>query len=154
MFPDLLQGNLPKLRNCFFLPLHLSLKKLYYEPSKEALESVMYDVIKIRLKRRDATRSKIKLKIFLKFGNPSLQIGCSTAVWIISGWFPFSLLVAVLVFRHILMMTSHMTFSSASEVGLKGILHTKPSQFNFILANLKTWLTRKDAYFNNTTTTS
>ena len=51
-----------------------------------ALESVMCDVIKIRLKRGDATRSNIKLKLHLKFGNPSFKIGRSTAVLIFSGW--------------------------------------------------------------------
>ena len=59
----------------------------------------MYDVIKIRLKRRDATRSEIKLKLLLKLGNPSFKIGRSTAVLLFSGWFPFPLLVALLVFR-------------------------------------------------------
>ncbi len=34
------------------------------------MESVMCDVMKIRLK--SATRSKIKQKLHLKFGNPSL----------------------------------------------------------------------------------
>ena len=51
----------------------------------EALESVMCDVIKIRLKRRDATRSKLEKKLHLRFGNPSFEIGRSTAVLIISG---------------------------------------------------------------------
>ncbi len=58
----------------------------------------MCDVIKIRLKRRDATRS-IRLKLHIKFGNPSFKIGRSTAVLIFSGWFPLPLLV----FRRILM---------------------------------------------------
>ena len=51
----------------------------------EALETVMRDVIKIRIIRRDATRSKIKYKLHLKFGNPSFKIGRSTAVLIFSG---------------------------------------------------------------------
>ena len=68
----------------------------------------MFDVIKTRLKRRDATRSKRKQKLHLKFGNPRFKIGRSTAVLIISGWFPFPLLVAILLFRRIF-MTSHMT---------------------------------------------
>ena len=49
----------------------------------EALESVICDVIKTRLKRRDATRSKRKIKYYLKFGNPSFKIGSSTAVFYI-----------------------------------------------------------------------
>ena len=73
----------------------------------------MCDVIKIRLKWRDATRSKIKYKLHLKFGNPSMKIGRSRAVLIFSGWFPFQLLVAILLFRRIF-MTSHMTLSCAS----------------------------------------
>ncbi len=72
----------------------------------------MSDVIKKRLKRRDAIRSTIK-KLHLKFGNPSFKIGLSTAVLIFSGWFPFPLLVAYLLFRRTF-MTSHMTLSSAS----------------------------------------
>ena len=40
----------------------------------------MCDVIKIRLKRREETRSKIRYKLHLKFGNPSFKIGSSTAV--------------------------------------------------------------------------
>ena len=40
----------------------------------EALESVMCDVIKMRLKRRDATRSKIKCKLKIKFGIPPLTL--------------------------------------------------------------------------------
>ncbi len=80
----------------------------------EALESVMCDVIKIRLKRRDATRSKIKLKLHQKFGNASFKIGRSLAVLILSSWFPFPLLVAILLFRRIV-LTFHMsTLSSAS----------------------------------------
>ena len=52
----------------------------------------------------------------LKFGNHSLKIDCSTAVLIISSWFPFPLPAAILLFRLIL-MTSHMTLSSALEIG-------------------------------------
>ncbi len=76
----------------------------------EALESVMCDVLKIRLKRRDATRIK---KLQLKFGNPSFKTGRYRSVLIFSGWFPFPFLVAILLFRRIF-MTSHMTLSSAS----------------------------------------
>ncbi len=76
----------------------------------EALESVMCDVIKIRLKRRDATRI---LRCIAYIGDPSFKIGRSTFVLIFSGWFPFPLLVAILLFRRIF-MTSHMTLSSAS----------------------------------------
>ena len=61
-----------------------------------ALESGMCDVIKIRLKRGDA-RINIKWKLHLKFGNPSFKIVRSTAVVIFSGWFPFPLLVAILL---------------------------------------------------------
>ena len=77
----------------------------------EALESVMCDVIKIRLKRRIAMRSKIKAQ--LKFGYPSFKICRSITVSIFSGWFPFPLLVAINLFRRIF-MTSHMTLSSVS----------------------------------------
>ncbi len=50
-----------------------------------AMESVMCDVINvIRLKRRDATKSKIKKKLHQKFGNVRFKIGHSTAVLIIS----------------------------------------------------------------------
>ncbi len=66
-------------------------------------------VIRIRLKRRDTTRSKIKYKLPLKFGNPIFKIGRFTAVLIFSGWFPFPLLVTYLLFRR-----SFMTLSSAS----------------------------------------
>ena len=45
----------------------------------------MCDVIKIRLKRRDATRSRVILKLHLKLGNPSFKIGLSTTVLILSG---------------------------------------------------------------------
>ena len=69
-------------------------------------------VIKKRLKRI-ATRSKIKLKIHIKFGNPIFKIGRSTAVLVITGWFTLPILVAILLFKRIL-MTSHMTLSSAS----------------------------------------
>ncbi len=81
--------------------------------SYEALESVMCEVIKIRLKSRNATRNKFKLKLHLKLGNPSFKIGRSAAILIFSGWFPFPLLVAILLFRRIF-VTSHMTLSSAS----------------------------------------
>ena len=54
-------------------------------------------------KRRDATRSKIKYKLHQKFGNPSFNVGRSVAVLIFSGWFPFQLLVASLLFRRIFM---------------------------------------------------
>ena len=57
----------------------------------EALERVMCDVIKIRLKRRDQTRSEIKEKLHLKLGNHSFKNGRSTAVLIFRGWqFPTS----------------------------------------------------------------
>ncbi len=75
----------------------------------------MCDVIKIRLTRRDGTRSKIKYKPHLKFGNPTFKIGRSTVILIFSGWFPFPLLVAILLFLHIF-MTSHMTLSSVSVI--------------------------------------
>ncbi len=83
------------------------------EIKKLALKSVMCDVIKIRLKRRDATRRIIQEKLYIKFSNPSFKIGSSTAVLIFTGWFPFPLLSAILLFRHIF-MTSPMTLSSAS----------------------------------------
>ncbi len=73
----------------------------------------MCDVIKIRLKRRIATRSKIEWKLHLKFGNHCFKIGSSTAVLICSGWFPFPLLIAIFLFNGIF-MTSHMPLSSAS----------------------------------------
>ncbi len=79
----------------------------------EELESVMCDVINIRLKRRDAARSKIEHKFHPKFGNPSFKIGRSTAALLFSALFLFPLLVASLLFRH-MFMTSHMTLSSAS----------------------------------------
>ena len=63
--------------------------------NNEALESVICDVIKKRLKRRDATKSKIKYKLHLKFGNPSFKIGRSTVVSISSGWVLFPLLLDV-----------------------------------------------------------
>ncbi len=69
----------------------------------------MYDVI--RLKRREATINKIKLKLPLKFGNPSYTICRSKAV---SGWFPFPLLVASLPFRRIFM--THMPLSNAEKI--------------------------------------
>ena len=65
-----------------------------YIKKNETLEIGMCDVIKIRLKRRDAMRSKIK---YLIFGNPSYRIGRSTAVLIFSGWVPFTFLVASLL---------------------------------------------------------
>ena len=42
-----------------------------------------------------------------------IKISRSTAVLIFSGWIPFPLLVAILLYRRIF-MTSHMTLSSAS----------------------------------------
>ncbi len=83
----------------------------------EVLESVLCDVIKIRLKRRDATRNKVKQNLHLKFGNPSFKIDRSISVLIFSGWFPFPLLVTILLFRRIF-MTSHMTLSSASKLAI------------------------------------
>ena len=99
----------------------MQLQKKYFIDQKniftkfiiEALENGMYDVIKIRLKRRDATRSKIKQKLYLKFGYPSFKIDRSTTALIFSGWFPFLLLVSSLLFRRIF-MTSYMSLSSAS----------------------------------------
>ena len=44
----------------------------------------------------------------------SVRINRSTAVLISSGWFPFPLLVAILLFRRIF-MTSHMTLSSGAS---------------------------------------
>ncbi len=41
---------------------------------------------KKRLKRRDATKSKIKQKLRIKFGNPSFKICLSTSVFILSGF--------------------------------------------------------------------
>ena len=61
-------------------------------------------------KKRQKVGMQRKIKLHLKFGNPSFEIGCSAAVLIFSGWFPFPLLVAILLFRHIF-MTSHMTLS-------------------------------------------
>ena len=52
---------------------------------------------KKRLRRRDATRSKNKLKLHLKFGN----LGRSRAVLKFSSWFPFPFLIASLLFRRI-----------------------------------------------------
>ena len=82
----------------------------------EALESGMCDVMKIRLKRRDATRSgkrhqplNIKTAVelpILKLGLPNFR----------SSFYFILLLVASLLFRHIL-MTSHKTLSSASGFG-------------------------------------
>ncbi len=60
------------------------------------------------LKRRDEMRSIIKFDI------PSFKIGHSTAVLILSSWFPFPLLVAILLFKRIF-MASHMTLFRALE---------------------------------------
>ena len=68
---------------------------------REALESCMCDVIKKRLKMKDASRSEIKEKLHLKLGNPSFKIGRFTAVLMFSGWFPLPLLVATLLFKRI-----------------------------------------------------
>ncbi len=46
----------------------------YLHIQREALESVMCDVIKMRVKRWDATRSKIKCKLQIKFGIPPLTL--------------------------------------------------------------------------------
>ena len=77
---------------------------------KEALESVMCDVIIIRLKRREATRSKINFKLHLKFDNPGFKKGRSIAILIFRSWFPFPLLVAILLFRFIFYDVTHDTF--------------------------------------------
>ncbi len=76
----------------------------------------MYDVIKMRLKKRDATKKK--RKHHLKFGNPSFKIGFFTAVLIYSVWFPFPPLVAIFIFKRIF-MTSYMTLANASFYNLK-----------------------------------
>ncbi len=53
-------------------------------------------------------------KIRQKIDNPIFKIGRSIAVLIFSGWIPFPLLVASLLFRRIF-ITSQMTLSSASH---------------------------------------
>ena len=56
--PQLQRANLSEVRYIVLLALKQMIRK---KTSKyEALESVMCDVIKMRLKRRDAKRSKIK----------------------------------------------------------------------------------------------
>ncbi len=79
----------------------------------EAMESVMCDVIKMRLKSRDATRSEKgnqPLNIKPTVERPILKLRLPNFRW--SLYF-ISLLVANLLFRRIF-MTSHMTLSSAS----------------------------------------
>ncbi len=83
----------------------------------------MCDVIKIRIKRRDATIIKLDEKIHIKFCNPSFKIGHFTAVLLFSGLFPFPFLVAILLFRSIF-MTSHMTLTSTSNIQVEEALIT------------------------------
>ena len=76
---------------------------------QEALKSVMCDVIKIRLKRRIASRSgkgNPLLNIKIAVERPILKLGLPN----LGGVFIFIILVAPLLFRHIF-MTSHMTLS-------------------------------------------
>ena len=61
------------------------------------------DVIKICQKRRDATRSKIRYKLHLKFGNSSFKVGRSTPV--------------------LIFMTSHMPLYSVSSCGTPARCH-------------------------------
>ncbi len=76
-------------------------RAIVYHAQAEAMENGMCDVIKKQLKRRYATRSKIKSPH--KIVNLSFKIGFSTAVLIFSGWFPFPHLVASLLYRRIFM---------------------------------------------------
>ncbi len=82
--------------------------------SKRWMESVMCYVIKIRLNGRDIARSKIKYKLHLKFGKCS-KICHSKTVLIFSGWFPFPLLVAILLFWCIF-ITSHIWHFTALHI--------------------------------------
>ncbi len=107
--------------------------------------------LKKSLKRRDTARSKIKLKLHLKFGNHSFKIGRTTAVLIFSSWFPFPLLVASLLFRRIF-MTSQMPLSSASmkeEDTYKDSL--QPTNFNLFINKLvkinDCWIVLKTSMF-------
>ena len=79
----------------------------------EALESVMCDVVKIRLKRI-ATRSgkgNQPLNIKTAIERPILKLVCPNFSW---SFLLISLLVASFLFRRIF-MTSHMILSSASR---------------------------------------
>ena len=79
----------------------------------EALVSVMCEVIKIRLKRRIATRSlkgnqPLNIKTVVEW--PILKLGYPNLRW---SFYFILLLIAPLLFISIF-MTSHMTLSSAS----------------------------------------
>ena len=85
------------------------------KPQNEAMESVMCDVIKIRLKRRYATRSgkgNQLLNIRTAVEGPVLKLGLPNFKW---SFYFILLLVASLLFSRIF-MTSHMTLSSASRI--------------------------------------
>ncbi len=80
--------------------------------SMEALESVMCDVIKIRLKRRIATRSgkgKQPLNIKTAVERPILKLGLPN----FSKSFYFILLLVTCLLYRLISMTSHMTLPSA-----------------------------------------
>ncbi len=94
---------------------HVKLWRPYFSVQLlyESLESKICDVIKIRLKRRDATRSgkgNQPLNIKTSVGRPILKLGLPN--FRLSFYF-ILLLVASLYFRCIF-MTSHMKLSSVS----------------------------------------
>ncbi len=89
------------------------------------MESIMCDVIIIRLKRRIATRSgKVNHPLNIKTAveRPILKLGLLNFRW---SFYFILLLVASLLFRSIF-MTSHMTLSSAF-IKAKQIRYTSPN---------------------------
>ena len=86
----------------------------------EVLESVMCEVIKIRLKRRITTRSGKEnqpLNIKRAVERPILKLGLPNFRW---SFYFFLFLVVFLLFRRIF-MTSRKTLSSASDIPLGNI---------------------------------
>ena len=93
--------------------LRLHRKIILSSQNSEALESGMCDVIKVRLKRRIATRrwkGNQPLIIETALERPIVKLGLPNFRW---SFYFILFLVANLFFRHIF-MTSHMTLSSAS----------------------------------------
>ncbi len=96
-------------KNLIEIVLFLNLFSIFRKLKLEAL----CDVIKIRLKRRIATRSwkeNQPLNIKTAIERPILKLGNPNFRW---GFYFILLLVTSLLFRRIF-MTSHMTLSSAS----------------------------------------
>ncbi len=102
------EGNLPQV--CIYSAQRHTISYVDYS---DALKSVMCDIIKIRLKRRIASRSGKEnqpLNIKTAVERPILKLGLPNFSW---SFYFLLFLVAFPLFR-LIFMTSHMTLSSAS----------------------------------------